>query len=193
MVHAIDLMRKERPDLVMITLAPFSNGQRDYNSPSEIDRAMYHRFVGKNVFKVGQTERLVYEKVSGLKRVNTLQSLLYNFSSEGAYCEHESPVSLVGAAPEETIVNDAASILQNIRAQIMLDHLNWISSCINLQGCPQCSERVDFGPEAIAPAYLDHASAKMVADSRPGAIASHVKDRIQQDGKYVVFTHQNVF
>jgi len=72
MVHAIDLMRKERPDLVMITLAPFSNEQRDYNSPIEIDRAMYNRFVGKNIFKVGQTERLVYEKVQGLKRVNTL-------------------------------------------------------------------------------------------------------------------------
>ena len=53
MVHVIDLLRKEKPDLIMITLAPFSNEQRDYISSSEIDRAMFHRFKGKNIFKVG--------------------------------------------------------------------------------------------------------------------------------------------
>ena len=111
MVHAIDLLRKERPDLIMITLAPFSNEQRDYNSPSEIDRALFHRFKGKNIFKVGQTERLVYEKVSGLKRVNTLQSILYNLSSEGAYSDHDSPISLIGASPEEISIKNSGSIL----------------------------------------------------------------------------------
>lgn len=75
----------------------------------------------------------------------------------------------------------------------MLEHLNWISICINLQGCPQCSEKVDFGPEAIAPAYLDHVSSKMEKDSRPSAVANHIRERVQEGGKYVVFTHQPVF
>lgn len=46
---------------------------------------MFNRFVGKKMFKVGATERIIYEKVAGLKTVNVPQSLLYNFSSEGAY------------------------------------------------------------------------------------------------------------
>ncbi len=53
---------------------------------------MYERFVGKKLYKVGQTERVVYEKVAGMKRVNVLQSIMYNFSSEGAYSDSEIPL-----------------------------------------------------------------------------------------------------
>ncbi len=56
----------------MLTLSPFDEQKRFYNDPNEIDSSMYSRLKGKNLFKVGQTERIVYEKVAGLKRMNIL-------------------------------------------------------------------------------------------------------------------------
>lgn len=88
------------------------------------------------MFKVGQTERLVYERVTGLKRVNSMLSTLYNFCSEGAFSENAKTVSLIGASPEEIIIEKEDELVENIKAQVMLEHLSWISTCINLQGCP---------------------------------------------------------
>ena len=98
----IELLRNERPDEIAITLAPFYNDQRVFASATEIDRAMIHRMQGKKLFKVGQSERVVYEKVAGLKRTNGLLSILYNFSSEGAYSDLEMPVRLLGATADQT-------------------------------------------------------------------------------------------
>lgn len=70
------------------------------------------------MFKVGQTERIVYEKIAGLKQVNVLQSLLYNFSSEGAFCDLGIPIKLIGASVEEVNIGaDKIDLLSdNIRA-----------------------------------------------------------------------------
>ena len=46
-------------------------------------------------FKVGQTERLIYEKVGGLKQCNLSHSILYNFGSEGVFAEVGAPVGLI--------------------------------------------------------------------------------------------------
>jgi len=59
---------------------------------------MIKRLTGrKNTFKVGQNERLIYEKVAGMKSINVLLSILYNFSSEGAFSDIQTPVNLIGA------------------------------------------------------------------------------------------------
>ena len=68
----LDTMKHERADMVLLAMSPFDQQKRDYTTSVEIDRSMYNRFVGKNLFKVGQTERVVYEKVAGMKRVNVL-------------------------------------------------------------------------------------------------------------------------
>ena len=65
-------MKQERADMILLTMSPFDQQKRDYTTPAEIDKSMYERFVGKNLYKVGQTERVVYEKVAGMKRVNVL-------------------------------------------------------------------------------------------------------------------------
>lgn len=65
-------MKQERADVVLLAMSPFDQQKRDYTTPAEIDKSMYERFVGKNLYKVGQTERVVYEKVAGMKRVNVL-------------------------------------------------------------------------------------------------------------------------
>lgn len=85
----------------MSTMSPFDNEQRLYSDPTQIDAAMFNRFKGKRMFKVGQTERMVYEKVGGLKMHNVVQSLLYNFSSEGAFSEIGLPIALVGPTAKE--------------------------------------------------------------------------------------------
>lgn len=65
---------------------------------------MFNRFKGKATFKVGATERMVYEKVGGLKKHNVPQSLLYNFSSEGAFSNIGLPIALVGPSPEDILI-----------------------------------------------------------------------------------------
>ena len=85
----------------MLTLAPFDEQRRKYSEAAQIDAAMYSRLQGKKLFKIGQTERIVYEKVAGLKRINSLQSIMYNFSSEGAYADSKAIFQLVGPAAEE--------------------------------------------------------------------------------------------
>jgi hypothetical protein len=48
-----------------------------------------------SAFRVGQTERLIYEKVGGLKACNLSHSILYNFGSEGVFAESEAAVGLI--------------------------------------------------------------------------------------------------
>lgn len=94
--------------MVVLTLAPFSEEQRVFEDPSEIDEAMFNRFKGKKHFKVGATERLVYEKLAGMKRVNMLQSIMYNFSSEGAFME--KPLALIGPDPNHVIIDNLPAV-----------------------------------------------------------------------------------
>jgi hypothetical protein len=69
-VTILDTLKHEKCDIVMSTMSPFDNEQRLYSDPSDIDSAMFNRFKGKATFKVGATERMVYEKVGGLKKHN---------------------------------------------------------------------------------------------------------------------------
>ena len=74
-----------------------------YNEPEEIDSAMFNRYKGKTNFKVGQGERVIYERVAGLKRVNINHSILYNFCSEGAFPQLGLPISLFVPTPEQSV------------------------------------------------------------------------------------------
>ena len=104
-----------------------------YQSPEEIDDAMFNRFVGKKQFKVGQTERIVYQKVSGMKRPNALLSILYNFSSEGAFTPMQMPIGLIGATPDDIhFGQEQEEIVQNVKMQILLDRLSWLSDSVVL-------------------------------------------------------------
>lgn len=116
----------------MLTLAPFTQSERVYSDPTEIDSAMFNRFKGKKHFKVGQTERLVYEKVAGMKRVNMLQSIMYNFSSEGAFFESEKPVALIGPDPNSVYIENLTEVSQNIKMQLLLEKLSWTADCLDV-------------------------------------------------------------
>ena len=84
----IELLDKENPWSVMIPLAPFdAEAKSVYRHPTEIDDALIGRYSGRKTFKVSAEARVVYEKLSNLKRVSVNQSMLYNFSSEGAFAE----------------------------------------------------------------------------------------------------------
>ena len=90
---------------------------------------------------MGQQERLIYEKVAGLKKVNVGLSVLYNFSSEGAFSESQVPVVLVGARPEEVRMQNVQEVYSNVKAQVRLDQIRWLAECVAYEGCPQCSTR----------------------------------------------------
>ena len=117
----IDCLNKERPKAVCLSLVPWEDGfERKYSNESQIDEALYKRYSGRKHWKVGSTERIVYEKVAGLKRPSVLQSVLYNFSSEGGLGRSDVPIHLVGATPKQLgCVPDAC--VSNIRAQILVD------------------------------------------------------------------------
>jgi len=87
----------------MLSAAPFGIEGLTYTSPEEIDQAMLNRYSGKKQFKVGQTERVVYQKVAGLKRIAGMHSLLYQFCSEGAFYDYDAPVSLISPTADRGV------------------------------------------------------------------------------------------
>ena len=100
----IDVMTKESPLGVMLPLSPFDLASNwIYREPEEIDTALFERYSGKKTFRVGAEARIVHERVSNLKRVSINQSLLYNFSSEGAFPELSIPVTLYEPLTQESI------------------------------------------------------------------------------------------
>lgn len=106
----LDLLRKEKPDRVILTASPFGLEGNTYADPESIDRAMFDRYQGRKHFKVGQTERVVYQRVSGLKRVNANHSILYNFCSEGAFSDLGLPVTLCLPSADESVRMLAATL-----------------------------------------------------------------------------------
>lgn len=54
-----------------------------------------------HLYKVGKTERLIYERVNGLKKPNTIMSTLYQFSTEGAF--PSTPIALYGPSAADSI------------------------------------------------------------------------------------------
>jgi hypothetical protein len=75
-------------------MSPFGIEGDTFTEPEQIDSAMFNRYQGRKHFKVGQTERVIYQKVSGLRRINVNHSILYNFCSEGAFSNLGVPVTL---------------------------------------------------------------------------------------------------
>jgi len=61
------------------------------------------RYKGRTAFRVGAEARMVYEKVSHLKRISVNHSMIYNFSSEGAFTDMGIPVTLFKTTPDESI------------------------------------------------------------------------------------------
>lgn len=96
MERVLDILYKEKPECVFIygRQPQTETDAFEYFDAEEIDNFMYNRFKGKTNFKVGHGERMVYEKVTGLKRAAVNQSILYNFSSEGAFVKNGVPVGL---------------------------------------------------------------------------------------------------
>ena len=85
--RTLDTLSKENPQNVFIPLSPFHEDTQSYFEAEQIDNALMSRYMGKKAFRVGAEERVVYEKVSGLKRTSVAQSMIYNFSSEGAFTD----------------------------------------------------------------------------------------------------------
>ena len=104
--RVLNILSKESPKQVFISLSPYFMKEENlstYENAEEIDTAMVSRFSGKTNFKVGQSQRIIYERVTGLKLPNINQSILYNFSSEGAFSDMGIPVTLFTPPVEESM------------------------------------------------------------------------------------------
>ena len=104
--RVLNILSKERPKQVFVSLSPYfmkDENLSTYENAEEIDTAMVSRFRGKTNFKVGQSQRIIYERVTGLKLPNINQSILYNFSSEGAFSDLGIPVTLFTPPVEESM------------------------------------------------------------------------------------------
>ena len=63
--------------------------------------------------------------------------------------------------------------------------------CVKATTCQQRGfYNCKCGPESINPSYLDHVSIKIWSDSRPQVVSTHIKARIQEGGKFIIFSHQ---
>lgn len=92
---------------------------------------------------------------------------MYNFSSEGAYSDSDAIFQLVGPTPEEIELQDVQLFSQNVKSQILLDRLSWLTDCIDTGGCPKCSQKQTQGAENVIPPYIDNLSHKIWLDRRP--------------------------
>lgn len=106
--RVLDSLSKEKPQKIFLSLSPFgSDGdeviQDTFTTPEEIDNVLMNRYMGKKMFKVGAEERVVYQRVSHLKRISVNQSTLYNFCSEGAFAELGAPVTLFKPSHDQSI------------------------------------------------------------------------------------------
>ena len=98
----MNTLSRETPHQIFVPLSPFEDGDiKTYKEAQQIDKALMDRYIGRKAFKVGAEERVVYERVSNLKRVSINHSLLYSFCSEGAFSEFEIPVTLYRPTPLE--------------------------------------------------------------------------------------------
>ena len=70
--RVINILSKENPKQIFLSLSPYGldEGESTSINVDEIDTAMANRFRGKSHFKVGQSQRIIYEKVTGLKLPN---------------------------------------------------------------------------------------------------------------------------
>ena len=101
--RAFETLGKESPLKVLLPLSPFGGDEKEittFYTPEEIDLALMSRYKGKADFRVGAEVRVVYEKVSHLKRTSVNHSLIYNFSSEGVFSQLGIPVSLFRPTPD---------------------------------------------------------------------------------------------
>jgi hypothetical protein len=76
---------------------------------------LFQRYSLGKVFKVGSTERMIYEKVAGLRKVNMMHSILYSFCSEGSFPEAldqglVSGVGLIGPTIDQSISHIANNL-----------------------------------------------------------------------------------
>ena len=68
---------REKPDFVLIPLV----GSQILRSQKEVDNHMQEIFNNTSQYKIGKAERIIYQRVHGLRQVNTPMSTLYNFTS----------------------------------------------------------------------------------------------------------------
>ena len=103
----------------MLSLSPFGLDEEEstFRSADQIDSALFSRYRGKNNFKVGLNERIVYEKVAGLKRSNINHSILYNFCSEGAFSDKNIPITLF-LPDHDTAINAFQKAIQKTELPI---------------------------------------------------------------------------
>lgn len=175
----LDVISSHDPHLVFIPEVPFNTNETGdqtvptFYTPEELDAALMQRYRGKRRFKVGAVERAVYEKVGGMKRINAIQSILYNFSSEGAFGHLGLPLSCYGLSPQEGAVllakqaslkkQEPLDVVENVKAQVLLSKLFWISEVVKFEGCPKCKkDQLETGPEDVWMPYINTVSSKMI-------------------------------
>ena len=193
--RALETLGKENPLKIFLSLSPFGTDEKEivtFNTPEEIDLALMTRYQGKAAFRIGTEARVVYEKVSHIKRISVNHSLIYNFSSDGVFSQLGIPVSLFRPTPDESISLlghelakaglEEKDLLRNLQAQLFIDRLHWIRDVLKYNGCPRCNlEKVNNGPENITPAFIDHVSPKLLSTRFLEEVAaSNIKKIITQ-------------
>ena len=68
--RTLETLSKEMPKQVFLSLSPFHEETETFRTAEDIDEALISRYTSKKSFRVGAEERLVYEKVSNLKRIS---------------------------------------------------------------------------------------------------------------------------
>ena len=119
---------------------------------------------------------MIYQKIAGLKRVNINHSILYNFCSEGAFSDLDMPISLFVPRPEHSVNFlsnyltkrgiEVKDVLANLKIQLLVDRLYWISDSVRLEGCAKCCpEKINTGAENVIPPFFHSLSNKLLNKS----------------------------
>lgn len=84
-----------------------------------------------------------------------------------------------------------SDLFANVKLQVLLDKLFWISQSIKLEGCAKCRpDRIADGQEEIVPPYINRLSWKLLDKTFIDRQAARNISRVAQ-GKCVVFVDED--
>ena len=74
------------------------------------------------------------------------------------------------------------ALLDNVRAQVLLSKLFWISEVVKFEGCPKCKfDQLETGPEHVWMPYINSVSSKLIKkDSLEVEMANKILDQVYQ-------------
>eukprot|EP00347_Sterkiella_histriomuscorum_P018112 403346740 len=165
----VESLSREQMDSVHLCLP--MRGKNVLKTSHEADLEIVKYLKHEKRFKIGETERVIYQKVNKLRTPNAQLSILYAKTSDSEV-QLNSKIGLIIPDIKWNIEQAYKHLIDrnktvdkyfnNLKYQIMLDQFEWASDLTQQKACPSCNlEKVNYGPEFYHP-FIKHLTSKEI-------------------------------